>query len=275
MASTCRSGSFHTITLSDDGEVHSFGLNCTGQLGLGHNNNVKIPTRITNLPQIKQVSCGWNFTVCVDVEGFVWSFGENNSGQLGTGNNTTFNDPQKIPDIPPVLSVACGTHTLIITNDDHLWSCGKNNYGQLCLGNNVNHSTFQKTKFSNITKVSVGIYHSLFQNIKGEIFACGRNDNGELGLGHFNDQMTSSLIPNLPSNIVQFVAGYAHNLFLDCEGDVFSVGDNQFSQLGLGHNSSQNILIKIPKMPPIQTISCVNNSSYLILKEMFGVLGIM
>ena len=42
------------------------------------------------------ISCGYNFTVCVDNEGFIWSFGDNSSGQLGTGNKTNFHVPQKI-----------------------------------------------------------------------------------------------------------------------------------------------------------------------------------
>ena len=62
------------------------------------------------------LSCGYNFTVCVDCEGFMWCFGQNCLGQLGTGNKTNFNVPQRIEDIPPVLSVSCGyEHTLITT----------------------------------------------------------------------------------------------------------------------------------------------------------------
>ena len=97
----------HTITLSDDGTVHSFGDN---GFGLGHRNDVSLPTPIPNLPKINMSSCGSYFTVCVDNEGFIWSFGENYFGQIGTGNKTklNFNDPQKIEDIPPVLSVSCG-----------------------------------------------------------------------------------------------------------------------------------------------------------------------
>ena len=113
---TCACGFYHTITLSDDGTVYSFGRNKGGQLGLGCHKNVSIPTPIPNLSKINQVSCGDFFTVCVDQEGFIWSFGENNAGQLGTGNTTDFNVPQKIQDIPPVLSVSCGSeHTLLIT----------------------------------------------------------------------------------------------------------------------------------------------------------------
>ena len=264
----CVSGSYHTITLSDDGTVHSFGRNREGELGLGHNRNVSLPTPIPNLPQINMISCGYGFTVCVDYEGFIWSFGENYYGQLGTGNKTDFNVPQKILDLPPVLSVSCGSyHTLIITNicNSELWSCGINDEGQLCHGDEENRSKHQKTPFSNISKISACYEHSLFQNNKGEIFSCGSNQFGECGLGHNNHpQITPNLIPDAPSNIVHFVCGFHHNLFLDSDGNVFSVGFNEFGQLGLGHNTNQNVLKKIPNIPPIQKISCVGPSCYLI-----------
>ena len=90
----CCSGDNHTITLSNDGTLYSFGYNIFGKLGFGHNNNVSLPTPIPNLPKISKISCGLNFTVCVDCEGFMWSFGFNNCGQLGTGNKTKFNVTQ-------------------------------------------------------------------------------------------------------------------------------------------------------------------------------------
>ena len=259
-------GAHHTITLSNDGTLHSFGCNYHGQLGLGHEEIVSLPTPIPNLPQISMISCGSYFTVCVDCEGFMWSFGGNTSGQLGTGNRTKFNVPQKIQDIPPVLSVACGhEHTLIITTDSNLWSCGNNIYGQLCLGNDESQSKPQKTSFSNILKISTGTLHSLFQNDQGEIFSCGYNSSGECGLGHFKSpQIKPSLIPNAHSNIVQFVCGSHQSLFLDSEGNVFSAGDNEYGSLGLGHNRNQNVLSKIGNIPPIKTISCVDASCYLI-----------
>ena len=170
-------GEYHTITLSNDGTLHSFGFNYCGQLGLGNNNAVSsIPSRITTLPKICQLSCGRHFTLCIDHEGFLWAFGHNNSGQLRTGNTTNFNVPQKILSIPPVHSVSCGeSHTLIITNDSNLWGCGRNGYGQLFLNNKENQSKFRQTSFSNISKIYAGSYHSLLQNNNGEIFGCGYN----------------------------------------------------------------------------------------------------
>ena len=264
MACTC--GSEHTITLSDDGTLYSFGRNSEGQLGLGNNNAVSLPTPIPNLPQINMISCGAYFTVCVDYEGFIWSFGDNEHGQLGTGNTTDYNVPQKLVNIPPVLSVSCGyEHTLMITNDDNLWSWGINDSGELCHGDEEERSKPQKTSFSSIAKISTGFYLSLFQNNKGEIFSCGYNEDGACGLGHFDSpQIKPSLIHNAPSNIVHFVCGSNHSLFLDSEGNIFSVGSNWDGELGLGHNTNQNVLNKIPNIPPIKTISCVGASSYLI-----------
>ena len=88
---------------------------------------------------------------------------------------------------------------------------------------------------------------------------------GECGLGHFNSfQITPSLVLNVPDNIVHFVCGCNHNLFLDSEGNVFSVGNNYYGSLGLGDNTNLNILSKIGNIPPIKTISCVSASCYLI-----------
>ena len=267
----CVCGKSHTITLSDDGVVHSFGKNTSGQLGLGCNYDSEIPNPIPMLPKIIQVSCGKAFTFCVDVEGFVWSFGKNKHWQLGVRTNyfeTAINFPQKIPDIPRVRYVACGSeHTMIITNNSKLLVCGRNREGQLFLGLQTSPiERFQPTAFSNIIRVSLGINNSVIQNEKGELFACGSNVGGDLGLeGNLcSSQVIPTPIPNLPKNIIQFVCGAHFRLFLDSEGNVYSVGNNEFGQLGLAHNKSQYVLNKIPNIPPIQTISCTFRSSYLI-----------
>ena len=54
----CACGYNHTITLSADGTVHSFGWNMEGVLGLGHNKDVL-------LPAVNTISCGF-------ISQFVW-----------------------------------------------------------------------------------------------------------------------------------------------------------------------------------------------------------
>lgn len=119
----CCSGEYHTITLSNDGTLHSFGFNYYGQLGLGNNNHVSLPTPIPNLPQISLISCGCYFAVCVDCEGFIWSFGVNNFGQLGT---TNFNVPKNF-----ATSLLFFLFLVVMSTIDHQIQCGNNKFGQV------------------------------------------------------------------------------------------------------------------------------------------------
>ena len=269
----CCTGETHTICLSDEGILYSFGRNKEGQLGQTEG-KVSVPSQITKyyinnevftLPMINQISCGADFTICVDYEGFLYSFGENNRGLLGIGSTEKyFKYPQKIQDIPPVLSISCGVfHTLVITNDDNLWSFGNNEFGQLCLGNKENQVKPKQTQFSDIVKIAAS-YHSLFQNKKGEIYGCGETNAGQLCVNSSQPQTEVRRLEDHPSNIIQFCCGYYHSLFLDSQGNVFSIGFNHYGNLGIGNTIHQNKFCQIPNIPPIQSISCVGHSSYLI-----------
>ena len=66
---------------------------------------------------------------------------------------------------------------------------------------------------------------------------------------------------NAPPNIVHFVCGSYHSLFLDLEGNVFYVGDNEFGQR---NKRNRSVLNKITNVPPIKIISCARSSCYLI-----------
>lgn len=127
----CVVGYEHTICLANDGTVSTFGSLRDGKLGIyagGHYECFSVPCFVTSLPKIKQISCGLNFTACIDEEGLIWTFGNNMFGQLGTGNKDNFpyntkNSPRTIKNILPVISVSCGEeHMLFITNDSYLWS---------------------------------------------------------------------------------------------------------------------------------------------------------
>ena len=280
MSWCCVTGIKHTICLSEDGKLYSFGSNVYGRLGLdssvtnvsGNNRVMGSPQQIQNLPKITMVSCGFSFTVCIDEEGFAWSFGLNEYGQSGLGNNKKLvSKPLKIENIPPANSISCGGyHTLILTTDLNLWACGLNESGQLFLECQEEQTIPKQTSFSEISKICAGAHFSFIQNMNGKIYGRGDNLYGQLGLGHNNSpQIIASLVNDHSSNIVQFCCGLHHALFLDDIGNVYSVGKNESDltssgQLGLGNFINQNTLQQIVNIPPIQTISCSGSSSYLL-----------
>ena len=257
--------------MSDDGTVYSFGSNYFGELGdknTSFETQVSPPRVIQNLPTIVQVFCGFKFTICLDEHGFMWAFGLNDYGQLGIlqkDTETSISTPHRITGIPPVKNISCGLeHTLVITNDDNLWSFGNNSFGQLCTGNKISHTKPKQTSFSNVSNISASGVFSLFQS-NNQVYGCGYNYFGQLGLDHNKNQKMPCVIPDQPPNIVQISCGYHHSFLLDDQGNVFSTGKNNSGQLGIDTKDKLKLkLSQISNIPPIDTILCVADSSYLI-----------
>ena len=133
-------GLYHTVAVSDAGDVYSFGKNDYGQLGLGHTRHVKVPTK---LPEgldgeiVIQISCGYYHTVLLCKSGKTLTFGRNDYGQLGIGNKVHQNSPTNVP-LPAtskITTIACGCyHTLLLTEQGRILAFGRNNKGQLGAG---------------------------------------------------------------------------------------------------------------------------------------------
>lgn len=87
-------GSKHSLMLLESGFVYASGSNLEGACGLGsHKSNIKDHlkfTKIESLKDIIDISCGDNFSVCVDREGNLFSFGHPEEGQLGQGTTGEF-----------------------------------------------------------------------------------------------------------------------------------------------------------------------------------------
>ncbi|CAN7061397.1 unnamed protein product [Brassica oleracea var. botrytis] len=113
-------GLWHTVCVSSDGDVYSFGGNQFGQLGTGCDQAETLPKLLEapNLENVnvKTVSCGARHTAVIADEGKVFCWGWNKYGQLGLGDVIDRNAPSevRIKDCVP-KNIACGWwHTLLL-----------------------------------------------------------------------------------------------------------------------------------------------------------------
>ncbi|CAO1427149.1 unnamed protein product [Diamesa tonsa] len=150
------SGAEHSLALTSNGDIMSWGCGLRGQLGHGDINSIEIPTLIEALAGIKiiDIGAGGFHSTAVSAFGDLYCWGWNTNGQLGitrvtkltfenlpTNHQVVFTLPQIVDiesenDQESVKRVYCGhKHTLVQTESNKLYSSGLNNYGQLGLNN--------------------------------------------------------------------------------------------------------------------------------------------
>ncbi|KAK4785133.1 hypothetical protein SAY86_001822 [Trapa natans] len=114
-------GLWHTVCISADGDVYSFGGNQFGQLGTGSDQAETLP-RLLDAPSLenvhsKAVSCGARHTAVITDDGKVLCWGWNKYGQLGLGDVVDRNIPSQVTvDGCIPRKVTCGWwHTLLLS----------------------------------------------------------------------------------------------------------------------------------------------------------------
>ena len=106
-------GLFHALVLDLENNVWAFGRNFHGELGLGHNKKVNVPTCIPNL-KAKKIAVGTCHSIVLDLNNNVQVFGDNSLGQLGLGDYRDRYIPTRIPGLK-AKTISAGTyHTVII-----------------------------------------------------------------------------------------------------------------------------------------------------------------
>ncbi|CAG0901286.1 unnamed protein product [Darwinula stevensoni] len=138
-------GSHHSMCLTDDGEVFTWGQNNCGQVGLGTTANQPAPRRIsiTTGKKAVAIACGQTSSIALLESGELFAWGYNGNGQLGLGNNANQHLPCKVTNLQGVFisQVVCGyAHTLALSDEGVLYGWGANSYGQLGIGNKSNPS---------------------------------------------------------------------------------------------------------------------------------------
>ncbi|XP_029453765.1 probable E3 ubiquitin-protein ligase HERC6 [Rhinatrema bivittatum] len=147
---------------------------------------------------------------------------------------------RSLPQGQRVQEVACGgRHCLFLLEDGTVTSCGHNQRGQLgrkSRGGGAERGQIQALEAQSIVHVSCGKEHSLAVCSRGHVFAWGAGSEGQLGIGQFKEQ---SLIPKridgiFKVKVIQVTCGHYHSIALLKDGRVFSWGQNNYGQLGLG-----------------------------------------
>lgn len=127
-------GSGHTVVLTTDGEVFTWGRGDDGRLGHGDNGWKYVPRIIQSLTGqvVVQVTCGSYHTAAVTGNGDLYTWGGGMYGKLGHGNEAGCSTPRRVEGLVglTVSKIACGSrHTAVVTNTGALYTWGDKENG--------------------------------------------------------------------------------------------------------------------------------------------------
>ncbi|WP_016758329.1 RCC1 domain-containing protein [Leptospira weilii] len=132
-------GRDHILALASDGRIYSWGLNASGQLGIGGNgspNPTPIPTQVLNILNASSVWAGGTQSFSILKSGEVKGWGANgNTANLAIGETNTQKvyEPNKaVVGIDDVIHFGCGaTHNFVLLGNGEIYGWGWNFKGSL------------------------------------------------------------------------------------------------------------------------------------------------
>jgi len=193
---------------------------------------------------------GWpgGHSLFIKENGSLWAFGDNTYGQLGDGTTTARDDPFQIVASEVVTAAASGYHSLFINTDGSLWAMGLNNYGQLGDGSTEDRHSPVKVVDDGVIAVAAGSGHTLFLKEDGSLWAMGLNHRGQLGDGTTQSQHLPVKV--VDSGVIAMAAGQGssgqvESLMVKTDGSLWSVGSNEYGQLGDGTLENRTTWTKV------------------------------
>ena len=268
-------GTYHTISLKNNGTVLGWGYNDYGQcLGTDASGNplnsyttgqpVKIMGQV--LTGVTAIASGQLTTIALK-DGGVLAWGYNQYGQCNVPNSAKSD----------VSRIASGyNHTIAVKNDGTVIAWGQNNYGQ-CLGTDSTGSPLTSTPSGQQVKLAGQILTGVAQIVGGSnncmaiksdgtVVGWGYNGYGQcMGTDLYGYQISSTpngqpvkLAGQLLTGVRQIACGENYTLVLKNDGTVVGWGSNNYGQcLGTSTVNGESPITSSPNGQPAQLLGKV------------------
>jgi len=240
-------GQFHSLGLTDTGELYSWGRNNQGALGTNNTTSTSSPVTVAGgITGWTQISAGKSVSLGI-ANGIAYGWGYNSSNQIGDNTSTTRSSPVTVAGGITgwnQISTAFG-HSLGIA-DRIAYAWGNNYKGRLGDGSVTNRATpvLVVGGILNWKQVSAAKEHSLGLTNSGILYAWGSNQDGRLGINTLTITSRSS-----PVTVVGGITNWAQvstaessefSTAVTSDGKIYSWGRNSRGQLGDGTTVSKS-----------------------------------
>ena len=258
-------GAEHSMMVTYDGAIWTWGANGTGQLGVGTTTDHTTPVQVPGFSDIRAFAAGSYHNLIVKQDRTLWAWGTNFYGELGDGNygkladgtNAAQKAPVQVPGMVGMADVAASLgHSLALKNDGTVWAWGLNEYGQLGIGSAeiIDHSVpVVVPGMTGVTDISAGPMHTVALKQDGTVWAWGSNLGGQLGEGSQVDR-TSPVQTQTLNEASAVAAGGFFTMALQ-NGSVWAWGANASAQLGDGTSTDRKTPVQVKDLANVTAIA--------------------
>ena len=238
-------GAFHTLAVTYDNKLLSWGGGQYGKLGHGDTRNRPLPEVVKALVGQKVTLCaaGVCHSMACTLRGTVYSWGSNGAGRIGH---------QELTSSTP-LPAAINTMGSVVVSGQlggGYGSVPQTDSSKVQSGATANPIA-KRAMRRIIQKVSVGTQHSVALSFGGSVWSWGGNNYGQLGLG--KDRRSTTLpiqVRHLVGNarVIDIACGAMHTLCCTVRGNLYAWGRGDDYQLGSGLKRHEYIAIQVQAM---------------------------
>ena len=230
----------HTVGLTIDGVIFSWGENTSGQLGIGSYGGIYCaPIQLCSNDRFCEISAGFSSSYGIRCDGALFAWGKGDLGGLGNGGISCACLPIRVCSGSLFCKITGGNgNVAAIRQDGIVFTWGTGIFGQI--GNGTSPSC-QLTPVQIccgfcFTDICSGAYHVLALRNNGVIYGWGQNCEGQLGNGTLTASYNLPIIAggSLSSNCCfnRISSGFSHSLALTRNGNIYSWGSNSCGELG-------------------------------------------
>ena len=253
-------GGDHTLILTEESALYTWGLNVFGQLGLGDFLARNTPTKIDHLSFldfynskknkrssammeiITDIAAGAQHTIVLSNYNRVYSCGFSGNYSLGFTSEKDLNSFKLVESLPLgnkdlIEKISCGVfHSVCVSNTDKIIIFGKGevlNYDKptvLTINSNQLSSRSSKGNMNNIKDIKVGDDFLLVYTKDDELFFIGNNVDCLLGRPKPEEVKIFEKI-DINFKIKQIDCGYNYIICTSMDNKLWGWGNNQFGQL--------------------------------------------
>ncbi|CAG9761411.1 unnamed protein product [Ceutorhynchus assimilis] len=292
-------GGMHSVCLTKEGKVLTFGCNDEGTLGrvTEDDDDSCVPGEVVLPGKVIQISAGDSHSAALLEDGrvFAWGTFRDSHGSMGLSVNGSERLPIEMMKDKKIVKIASGgDHLVFLTNTGEVWTCGCAEQGQLgrttrrrsdreelrnsgngdvCI-NFINPAPIHlkpspKLHFDNIWASTYGTFAKVAN--RDDIYVCGVNNFNQIGL----DQVEPRYLPKKSQDFSQYkwqhiTGGMHHTLGLTLDKKVYAIGRKEYGRLGLGENCEDaTVLTKIKDLSGkgVVNVACGSTTSFAVTKE--------